>query len=213
MVAHNAIDLTGHVYNRLTVIERDFSRTGGTYWLCKCECGNIKSIFAGNLKRGVTKSCGCYNSEIARKNASKQKHGKSFSPEYKAWHNIKERCFNKNEKSYVNYGARGITMHPDWINSFESFYEHVGDKPSAKHSIDRIDNNGNYEPGNVRWATQKEQVNNQRRNVMFSHNGHVLNIRQWAEKTGLKYQTIYSRLTKYNWPVEKALTEPEKSYR
>lgn len=151
-------DLTGRIYGRLKVIA--FSHKAGRvkHWICKCECGNIKTINGYNLGKG-TNSCGC----LAGKNI---KHGETkfdtFSKEYRAWVSIKRRCFYKPAVDYKYYGGRGISVAPEWVKSYESFLKHIGRAPSTEHSIDRINVNGNYEPGNVRWATRKEQAKNKR---------------------------------------------------
>ena len=136
------------------------------YWLCKCLCGVSKEIIERSLIVGDAVSCGCYSRERA-KTLNQPRHGQAtrrtgVSPEYRAWAKLKERCFNKNVKQWNDYGGRGISVCTEWRESFESFYRHVGRRPSNKHSIDRINNNGDYEPGNVRWATKVEQRRNRR---------------------------------------------------
>jgi hypothetical protein len=124
---------------------------------------------------------------------------------------MKDRCFCKTNCNYKYYGARGITVHPEWVASFKSFYDHVGPRPSKYHSIDRIDNGGNYEPGNVRWATKKEQANNRRSSVVLTFNGEALTASQWSEKTGLPKYLISCRL-RSGWTIEKALTKPVRKH-
>lgn len=157
---HNYIDLTGQKFGRWTVISRAPSKPNSqaTYWLCDCQCGKRKAVNSSALRGGISKSCGCLRIERCRLPegaTSKAKH-----PLYATWQSIKTRCFNSTHPSYRNYGARGISMAPEWRNDFELFAKSVGDKPSPKHSLDRIDNDGNYEPGNVRWATAVEQATN-----------------------------------------------------
>lgn len=119
----------------------------------KCDCGSVRSAVYSHLVSGRSSSCG---HGIAR-------HGRSGTPEYTAWRDLKKRCLNPLDGDYPNYGGRGIRVCDEWVNSFEAFYEHIGPKPSPDMSVDRIDNDGNYEPGNVRWATATEQRHNQRR--------------------------------------------------
>jgi hypothetical protein len=130
------------------------------------------------------------------------------SPEYYSWGAIKNRCLNKKNPAYCNYGGRGITMFTDWIDSFESFFSYVGNRPSSKHSIDRIENNGNYEPGNVKWSTKKEQANNRRSSQFFIFMNESKTLSEWSETTGISYDVIRQRINKYGWSIEKALTTP-----
>lgn len=155
------IDLTGNVYGRLTVIEKGPSSDGKmTRWVCRCECGNERLVIGSNLKTGRQVSCGCLDLE------RKTKHGantRGFTkPEWRAWQNIKKRCYYDKDVQYEGYGMRGITVCDRWLNSFENFYADMGDRPSPKHSIDRIDTSGNYEPDNCKWSTASEQIINQR---------------------------------------------------
>ncbi len=131
-------------------------------------------------------------------------HGNSKKPEYKIWVCIKSRCFNVNNTRYKNYGGRGITMCKAWADSYEAFYKDMGAMPSPKHSIDRIDVNGNYEPLNCRWATQEEQSNNTTRSRYFTINGNTLNLTQWAKKYGLHLDTTRARI-RLGWSIEEAL--------
>lgn len=160
-----AKNLTGRRFGRLTAVERvGSSPEGSATWLCKCDCGKdtiVPSIFLSN---GHTKSCGCLKQEVLKRN-SRRKHGLGGSSINRVWNDMKKRCFNQNCKAYINYGGRGITVCQEWQDSFEAFYDHVSQLPhfgEAGYSLDRINNDGNYEPGNVRWATRKDQNNNRR---------------------------------------------------
>ena len=134
-------------------------------WFCECSCGNTCVVVGYNLTTGHTTSCGCLQKEILSIN--RKTHGKSLLVEYKIWIDMKKRCYNKKATAYKDYGGRGIIVCLMWKNSFENFLADMGERPSNKHSIDRKDNDGNYEPGNCKWSTKTEQANNTRKNKPF----------------------------------------------
>lgn len=157
--------MTGQRFGRYTVLKKMpwDGKTHGALWLCKCDCGNERVVISSNLIRGNSTSCGCYSNEIA--NLKHLVHGLRKHPLYMTWADMKSRCYNEGTPAYKWYGARGITICDEWKDDFLSFYEHVTKLPfygEPGRSLDRIDNDGNYEPGNVRWATAQEQVNNRR---------------------------------------------------
>ena len=127
-----------------------------------------------------------------------KRHGLSHSPEYQSWGCMVQRCLNPKHKMFVYYGGRGITIYPEWIDSFKSFYDYIGPKPTPKHTLDRINNEGNYEPGNVRWATRKEQVFNRRHWAFFTYNGETLSVTQWAKRLNVNYHALYTRLKSHS---------------
>lgn len=162
-------DLTGMCFTRLTVLKLAYKNTHKeSYWRCRCVCGRLRIIRGSSLKRGVSKSCGCLAKESWLKRITC--HGESrnimISREYQLWRNINKRCYEKTNISYPFYGGRGIKVYPLWRKSYTAFRNYlldsIGRRPSEKHSLDRLDNNGNYEPKNLRWATAKDQAGNRR---------------------------------------------------
>jgi hypothetical protein len=157
------VQVEGHKFGRWTVeIEAD-RRKGHRQWLCRCECGSKKVIFGTNLKRGLSRSCGCLQRELQTKPLTHGQSGRRRTSEYIAWFNMKQRCYNPQYTRYKNWGGRGIRVCDRWLNSFENFLIDMDSKPSPEHSLDRKDNDGDYEPSNCRWATDMEQRRNRTR--------------------------------------------------
>jgi hypothetical protein len=156
------VDLSGQKFSRLTALERALDAKG-TRWICRCDCGNLVVVRGIYLRTGNTRSCGCLAKEQARNLCrSRATHGKRNSPEYGVWHAMRQRCGDPNNKRFADYGGRGIRVCARW-REFANFYSDMGPRPSDVYSIDRINNDGNYEPSNCRWATAKEQRANQRK--------------------------------------------------
>lgn len=194
---NRSIDYTNKVYGDLLVLRR----VGPRRWWCRCSCGLEKSILIANIVNGTTKTCG----------HGRIKHGRSKKdPEYMAWFDMVDRCHNPKNRAYKDYGKRGISVFPCWRKDYMAFLLYVGKRPSARHTLDRKDNDGNYTPGNVRWATMKEQSNNRRSNHLITLRGITKTAQQWIETyPHLKGRrdVIYKR-TKAGWSEEKAILTP-----
>lgn len=193
-------NLVGQPFGRLTVIAHE----GGRVIRCKCDCGNEHLVDRGNLTSGRTLSCGCLHKE----NHTTHGHNRDYSvtPEYTAWQGMRRRCEDVKFKQHGDYKNRGITYCERW-EKFENFLADMGVKPSPLHTLDRKDNDGNYEPSNCRWATWEEQSRNKRSNQVLEFQGQRMCIQDWAEHVGLNRNTLVKRL-RSGWPIEKALTTP-----
>ncbi len=182
-------DWTNTRHGHVTVIKCIGQNHRAHYeWLCICDCGQTCTKVSGMLKRGVEY---CSNRCALRK--TNLKHGMSYSQEYRAWVSAKSRCYLPTHKNYATYGGRGITMFDGWKEDFSAFFAYVGPAPSPKHTLDRIDPDGDYVPGNVRWATQQEQNNNRRDTIMVHVHGEDISLADLARKHGLIYGSLFSR--------------------
>jgi hypothetical protein len=175
-----------------------------TFVLCRCACGTEQfRCRLANLRNGTTKSCGCLRREAGQRNAT---HGMTKTPEYRAWQSMRARCTDPTDKSFIHYGGRGIAVCQAWEESFETFLADMGRRPTAKHSIDREKNDGNYEPGNCRWATRLQQTRNRRIAILIEYEGEKVALQDLCDRHGLSYSTVHSRIYKHGWPVALALT-------
>lgn len=199
-----AIDHHGKVFGRWTVLSRARNVGGRTYWNCVCECGIKKPVGSKLLVLGRSKSCGCLAKELS---AGREKtHGMSNTPEYYSWILMRRRCNYKKHPYYKNYGGRGISVCKRWKDSFENFYKDMG--PSLGKTIDRINNNGNYKPGNCRWATPKEQANNTRVSRKILVRGKIMTVAQASDMCGVPYGRFSSRI-RMGWKIEEAMSCPK----
>ncbi len=196
----------GDKYGRLTIVEevgpRILSGKPCRQFLCKCECGTSKVVMLKDIRSGLIKACGC----LAR--VANLSHGMSGTLVHGIWASMIQRCYNPKVKAHATYGARGITVCQRWRDSFATFLDDMGERPSLQHSIDRIDTDGNYCPENCRWATMKQQGRNRRNNRMITHKGETLCLSEWAERAGLSLNALKCRLDVCGYTVEEALTMP-----
>lgn len=164
----------------------------------KCFCGKVKFLRLADVKREKIISCGCIRAEAIRTHGNA---GAKVSPEYSSYDSMKQRCLNPNHPQYKYWGGRGITICQRWLDGFENFLSDMGKRPSMRHTLDRFPNkNGNYEPGNCRWATDLEQARNTRRNNNITYNGVTKTITEWSDETGISLPTLRRRMKLY--PIE-----------
>jgi hypothetical protein len=214
MMMGKVIDLVGKTFERLTVLERAADGPKGhDRWLCRCECGEMRTVRGNSFRRkNPTRSCGCLRAEAmcTRFETHGLTKGGRMPPTYRVWQNMLSRCVNPNAAGFKCYGARGITVCERW-RKLENFLADTGERPPGM-SLDRIDNNGNYEPGNCRWATRSEQQRNTRQTRLITFNGETRCLAEWTELLGFSKNGLRNRLAK-GWPVEKALTTPLRKQR
>lgn len=205
MAVHH-LDISNRTFGRYQVIAKTERRStrGHFFWLCRCSCGEEREVRGDALRSGDSQSCGCLNLE--QKQAA-GRHRMSRTTEYKTWQGMKSRCFLESDPNYHRYGGRGIMVCDAWRESFDQFFADMGPKPTRRHSIDRIDNNGPYTPNNCRWALPKKQARNKRSNHVLSHQGQTKTLIEWAELLGMRERALSMRLLK-GWTVERALTTP-----
>lgn len=211
----------GRVFNFLTVLyeseprisTRKGKREGKIkrerVFHCLCACGTISDVLMAHMIRGKTKSCGCHRSAVTTK--MKTTHNKSKTTLYKRWKSIRLRCYQVNNLSYSDYGGRGIKMCDEWKNDYMSFHEWaVNSGFDDSLQIDRIDNNGNYEPSNCRWVTSKQNCNNRRSNIIVKINEIEMTLKAACEKLNMKYKAVHARIHNCGWSLERALYTPIK---
>lgn len=191
------VDKTGQKFGRLTVLRRGPNKGKETRWICRCDCGNETITHAASLRKPSGISCGCRRKEVSAelmRNLTLS-HGESRTRLYVVWREMRYRCNTSTCDAYPGYGGRGISVCPEWNTSFEAFRDWAVANGYQDHlTIDREDNDGNYEPGNCRWITKQAQSNNRRSSLYLTHNGETMTAVDWARKTGINRQTIYSRI-------------------
>ena len=212
-------NLLGMKLGRLSVIRpaanNEFNHTT---WLCQCDCGVVKTVETNKLCSGTTTSCGCYGKEARIRGCTKHgvsgRNGKPEAPEYASWRAMINRCCQPGSSRYRRYGGRGITVHPEWRHSYLAFVRDMGPKPEPKHaySLDRIDNNGPYSPGNCRWATMGQQQNNRITNHRMTHNGQSRTLTEWALVAGIP-RGAFKRRIYMGWSIADAVSLPLRASR
>ena len=201
-------DRLGEKYGRLTVIERAPNKSAkdtNARWLCRCQCGKECVVYGQDLAKGRQVSCGCYNLERITT------HGMSRTHVNAVWRMMRDRCTNPNNPAYKNYGGRGITVDARW-DSFKTFHEDMGERPEG-YTLERIDNSKGYSKENCKWVTMTDQLNNRRNNHLVTYNGETHTVAEWAKITGIKWDTLRSRIDRYGWTIERALTTKVKQFK
>lgn len=204
---HRFINRLGHRLGRLVVTKfLGTDSKGQSQWECKCDCGRYTTIYGGNIRR--TKSCGCLSIEglVSRSRS----HGKKGTKAYCAWNAMKNRCYNPNVQSYPRYGGRGIKVCGRWKDSFTNFLADMGEPPSPKHSLDRINGNGDYEPANCRWATALTQSRNRSISAIYTIGGETKNLSAWCAHFRTNSNIVTARLLR-GWSITEALSKPART--
>lgn len=204
--------LIGQRFGRLEPIQYLGRKSHSSHWLCRCDCGSETKALSSSLKTGQILSCGCYRRE--RMSKLTFKHGErgadlrsEITDEYRCWSRMLDRCDRPTEPTYKWYGGKGVTVCQRWRDNFGDFLADVGRKPTKRHSLDRIDSSGNYEPGNCRWATWNEQARNRSNNRRIVFRGREMTLVEAAEVAGIPYKTVKGRL-QHKWTVDEALSVP-----
>lgn len=201
-------DFTGLRFNRWTALEcvQRSSAMQQTLWKCRCDCGRVSNVQSGALKNGLSKSCGCFAREQSK--LLQSTHKMKGAPEYNTWTSMKQRCLNPRNKDYKNYGARGITIFQEWADDFLAFYRYVGPRPAEGYTLEREDNDGNYEPGNVSWQPLIVQANNNRGNRHLTIEGVTKTLAQWCREFDRHYGRVHQRINISHWDPIRALMTP-----
>ena len=201
-------DLTGQKFERLTVVKRAPNDGRRTHWYCRCDCGIIKSVRSESLLAGLISSCGCLAIDRLRSRSIKHGHALNYkaSKELNAWCGAKSRCYNPKDEKYHCYGARGITMCNEWRNDAKAFLDYMGPCP-PKFTLDRIDVNGNYEPGNCRWASHTTQARNRQNSIWVRYGDENINLKSLAEKLNVDYKRLHFYYRTRKIPLNEAINK------
>lgn len=205
---------TGQRFGRFVVLADAPRRSGARAYCCVCDCGENRTVDGPALTRGLSQSCGCLKRE--RTGDARRSHGRSGDAIYRIWCGIKTRCSNPGRREFSYYGGRGISVCERWRDGdgsrsgFECFVADMGERPSPDHSVERIDNDGNYDPNNCVWATTLEQRRNTSATYKIAHGGEVLSTAAWSERTGIPALQIGRRIGR-GWSVDRALTQRPKA--
>lgn len=203
-------DLTGQRFGKWLVLERTAEKLNNHIcWKCKCDCGTEAVRLGYTLTQGTSKSCGCHQQKIASERVSHghaSRSGRTVT--YTTWKNMRQRCTNSNIPEYKHYGGKGITVCERW-NKYENFLSDMGERPEGRMTIDRIDTNKGYEPGNCRWATYKTQARNTTRNKFIEYKGEIKPLSEWCEVLGISYSMVNQRLLYSGHTVEEAFETPK----
>ncbi len=202
-----SLSLEQQRFGKLLVVSKSGTdKRGCILWECLCDCGKTTIVNGAKLKNGHTRSCGC----LARDGSKSATHRETGTRLYRIWQAMKNRCLNEKMPAYCYYGGRGIKVCDEWLHSFEAFRDWaLANGYRDDLTIDRIDVNGNYEPANCRWTTQKEQNRNTRKNIIVEYAGERRTLKEWSEILGINYQTLHSRVCELGWSIEDALTKRE----
>ncbi len=207
MSNHNVVPMEGKKFGKLHVVERAIVDVGdrGAWWRCACDCGGEVVALGKRIRSGAIRSCGClHRGAIGHGHARKA----SRTGTYESWGAMKARCLKKNHKSYQEYGGRGIRVCDRWLESFDNFLLDMGERPEGT-TLDRYPNcEGNYEPGNCRWATPAQQNENRSITLRYTVDGKTLSIKGWEQETGIPYKVLYQRLYALKWAPERAMKTP-----
>ena len=207
-----AVDITGSVFGRLTVLRRDGRKPGGAvHWVCQCSCGRQCTARGTSLRRGETSNCGC-GWHPSGKDHKSYRHGMTGSVEFRTWQQMLQRCDNQRNGNYPHYGGRGISVCDRWRASFQAFFDDMGPRPDGRFSLERLNNDRNYEASNCVWADYKTQERNRRSNRLATFNGRTQPVSAWADELNFPAFRIYARLSA-GWSVERALSTPARAYR